>query len=493
MTLFPILVDESIYLRWAEIIDHQGQWFVSLLDAKQPLSYWLYALIRKGLPTLDPLFGPRLVSVCAGLGSTALLFRLGQRLSGNVAGLTAAFLYAVLPFGVLYDRLAYTDALVNLFGIASTLASVEYFRAKLPTLWGAVIIGSLMGAGFFTKSTFALFAGLPMIAALVFRPWDHLLLIRRLVLIYGSALILPLISYLNVPNAPVFGINNLLFHHTSFFPPLALLVSRPLLNVSQNLELLQEYFYCYVTLPVAIAGLISILYLLLRKRVEAWFLAPLLLVPICFEVVALWLLHSRYVFPVVWPLMLLIGAALAESKKRMAVLAMVAVVTPAVVASIAILRHPETQLHQIEYDEFLSAGPYSGYGIREAVAFLKEKNTQSAAPLTLLTDPIFGTPADAFYSYLNLRNGMHVYEAWWLQLPGRRPILPDAPTEVMKSQYERVSAGIIDFPLLSPVYYVTDTNYNKPVDVAERDPHAKLIRRFPKHNGSDFIDIYQLR
>ncbi len=30
-TLFPVLVDESIYLRWAEIIHHQGQWFISLL------------------------------------------------------------------------------------------------------------------------------------------------------------------------------------------------------------------------------------------------------------------------------------------------------------------------------------------------------------------------------------------------------------------------------------------------------------------------------
>jgi len=37
--MFPILVDESIYLRWAEIIDHQGQWFISLLDGKQPLQY----------------------------------------------------------------------------------------------------------------------------------------------------------------------------------------------------------------------------------------------------------------------------------------------------------------------------------------------------------------------------------------------------------------------------------------------------------------------
>ena len=38
--MFPVLVDESIYLRWAEIIDNQGQWFISLLDGKQPLHPW---------------------------------------------------------------------------------------------------------------------------------------------------------------------------------------------------------------------------------------------------------------------------------------------------------------------------------------------------------------------------------------------------------------------------------------------------------------------
>ena len=31
---FPIITDEAIYLRWGEIIQNQGQWFVSLLDGK---------------------------------------------------------------------------------------------------------------------------------------------------------------------------------------------------------------------------------------------------------------------------------------------------------------------------------------------------------------------------------------------------------------------------------------------------------------------------
>ena len=61
LEMFPILVDESIYLRWAEIIDHQGQWFISLLDGKQPLQYWLLTILRK-VSEGDPLLAARLLS-----------------------------------------------------------------------------------------------------------------------------------------------------------------------------------------------------------------------------------------------------------------------------------------------------------------------------------------------------------------------------------------------------------------------------------------------
>ncbi len=81
LSMFPILVDESIYLRWAEIIDHQGQWFISLLDGKQPLTYWILALLRK-ISDADPLLQGRLLSVFAGLLSTIGIFGIGRRLAG---------------------------------------------------------------------------------------------------------------------------------------------------------------------------------------------------------------------------------------------------------------------------------------------------------------------------------------------------------------------------------------------------------------------------
>ena len=111
-TLLPILVDESIYLRWAEIIDHQNQWFISLLDGKQPLTYWLLA-IQRMIWDGDPLAGARLLSVFAGLGSTVGVFAVGRLWSNEIGGLIAGFLYACFPLSLLYDRLAYTEGFVN--------------------------------------------------------------------------------------------------------------------------------------------------------------------------------------------------------------------------------------------------------------------------------------------------------------------------------------------------------------------------------------------
>jgi len=491
MSLFPILIDESIYMRWAEIIDHQGQWFISLLDAKQPFSYWIYALIRQAAPDSDPLFGPRLVSACAGIGSVLLLFRLGRRLAGARAGLLAALFYAALPFGVLYDRLGYTDALVNLSGIAITVVSVEYFSRTALSLRGTLLLGALLGIGFSIKSTFTLFIAVPVLAYLLFQPERRLLGVIRLCQMYAVFLVLPIVSWLCVPNAPQFEVNNLLFHHTSFFPPLDFLIAHPLLVFMQNLQLASEYARCYITVPLTIAGMAAAGWLILRRTREGVFLALLLIPPLLFELTFLWMVHSRYLFPLVWPIPLAAAIAVAEQKRQwVAPVLAVALCVPLLFASGRILINPRAQLHSIEIDEFLSSGPYSGYGIQNAVDYLRRRTSEG--PITVLTDPLFGTPADAIHAYLNLWHGTHVYDAWWLQEPGQ-PICPRQPMEVMKSQYQRVPAGVVDFPTLSRVYYVTDTNYNKWPDVRKREPDANLVARFIKANGVDSIDVYRVK
>ena len=128
---FPFLVDEAIYLRWAEIVASRQQFWVALLDGKQPLGSWIYAAVRAFTP-LDPLLGARLISVVAGCGSTLLIYGIGRRLADSKVGLIAAGMYACFPYAILYDRVAYFESLVNLAGIACFYLSLRALRAPSP-------------------------------------------------------------------------------------------------------------------------------------------------------------------------------------------------------------------------------------------------------------------------------------------------------------------------------------------------------------------------
>jgi 4-amino-4-deoxy-L-arabinose transferase-like glycosyltransferase len=495
LSLFPILVDESIYLRWAEIIDHQGQWFVSLLDGKQPFSYWLYALLRKCLPDIDPLLGARSVSVVAGAVATALLFDLGRRLAGTFAGLAAALFYALLPYGVFYDRLAYTDALVNCFGLAIAVASIRCFREGLPTRTQAAVVGALLGLGMFTKTTVAPFALVPAAAALLWQRDQPGLAGRGLVQIYAIAALLPALSYFVIPKAPNFAISDPFLHHTSFFTPLGVLSADPFVNAGRNGILLADYLHHYVTPMFAAGALASVVYLAAKREPTAALAAAAFIVPVTLQVVVLEYFPSRYVFPHMWPLTLATAVAVdrvsAGIGRAAASLATGCLAISLGVGTTALLYAPQKQLHWIDAGEFLSSGPFSGYGIREAIEYLKREAAQG--PLTVLTDPTWGTPADAIYPYLNRRYGIRVYDAWWTQLSDREPLLPIGRREVMKSQYERVTDGFVDFDRLPRVVYITDTNYQTPADVHRRQPQARLMAKFPKRNGYDSVDVYQLR
>lgn len=494
-SLFPILVDEAIYLRWAEIIEHQGQWFISLLDAKEPLSYWTLALIRMAAPGADPLVSGRLLSVAAGLGTTALLFLLGRRLGGYRAGLSCALFYAVLPYGVLYDRLAYTDALVNFFGVSVTIASLWCFD-RPRSGWGRpVVVGAIFGFGIFTKTTVLLDGLTPLFVALAFGRETPFRRATALAELYTTAAVLPCASFFWIPEAPMFAVHNLLLHHTDFFTPPPILFSHPLINVLPNAVVFFAYLRSYTTLTFLVLSCLAIGRLAAVGARAAWLAIPLLVAPIGFQLFVMQFTQSRYVFPHAWPFALFVALALGtfprlRSPKR-ATLAAAAAAAPLLAGSVCLIHSPGLQLQEDDREEFLGSGPYCGYGIREAVSYLRAEADKS--PITILTDPIWGPPADAIFPYLNLWHGAHVYDAWWMQLSADRRILPVSPVEVMKSQYERIAAGTVDFASLANVFYLTDTNYNRPQAVARREPNARLVARFPKRNGVDSIDVYRLR
>ena len=91
-----------------------------------------------------------------------------------------------------------------------------------------------------------------------------------------------------------------------------------------------------------------------------------------------------------------------------------------------------------------------------------------------------------------LRSGIQVYEAWWTELAPDHPILPPGPIEIMKSQYEREKAGVLDFSKLPRVFYITDSYYHSQEAVRDRQKNAQLVASFPKPMGDKSVDVYRL-
>ena len=210
-------------MRWAEIIEHQGEWFISLLDGKQPLSYWIYAVLRMNIGG-DPLFAARGVSAVGGGLSAGLLFLIARRIAGPVAGFASALLWALFPWSMIYDRMIYAEALVNLLGMAIVYTAIRCFQAEFTWKWtGACALA--LAAAFLVKSTALLFV--PCVAGLALicrrRPWSALAV--RLAVILGAVVAAMLLMVLATPEAPTAETHSTVLHHSSRFATITGLAS----------------------------------------------------------------------------------------------------------------------------------------------------------------------------------------------------------------------------------------------------------------------------
>jgi hypothetical protein len=214
---------------------------------------------------------------------------------------------------------------------------------------------------------------------------------------------------------------------------------------------------------------------------------------------------SRWAFPHFWPWLVIVGMAAAglwetrgrqlvpiSRRKAVAAAAVLLIAGPVLLRSLAMLASPGTRLHPDDASGFLGSSAHVGFGIREAVEFL-DAEAQTRGPFVLLVDPIWGPPADAIVTFLNQRHGIRVYEAWWTQLSATHAILPAGSADVLRSHYERVESGKIDFHALPRVFYVTDTNYYTDAAVKVRQPDAQRVASFPKPDGEHAINVYRLK
>jgi 4-amino-4-deoxy-L-arabinose transferase-like glycosyltransferase len=150
----PVFNDEAIYLDWGwRETNSPGYLYYSLYDAKQPLLMWIFGIMQHIFS--DPLFAGRIVSVFAGLITLVGIYKISINLFNKKVALLSSLLYTVVPIFSFFDRQALMESSIAAIGIWTGYFVIKLAEKK--TYLNGIIIGIILGLGFFIKSSALLF------------------------------------------------------------------------------------------------------------------------------------------------------------------------------------------------------------------------------------------------------------------------------------------------------------------------------------------------
>lgn len=217
----PVFADESIYIRWAQLILHDSKYlFFALNDGKPPLYIWsLLPLLKTGL---DPLWVGRFVSVILGFLSLVIGDRIVKtyqhqlKLKSNYSRLVFAIIFILSPFWFFHQRMALMDTMLVTFIMASwwgllllqqkTSASTKWQQLVVPT----VLAGLTWGLALWTKTPALFWA--PVFVLFAYWPWIKLPLtkpkwsaVARNTILFALAGLLGLLWLALLKVSPSFG------------------------------------------------------------------------------------------------------------------------------------------------------------------------------------------------------------------------------------------------------------------------------------------------
>jgi 4-amino-4-deoxy-L-arabinose transferase-like glycosyltransferase len=166
LTALPVFADESIYIRWAQLIQHSSEYlFFSVNDGKPPLFIW--SLIPSLSLFSDPLWAGRFVGVLVGFGQLIVSDRVLHTLGANKqARLIQAILILITPFWFFHHRMALMDGMLVLWLSLSWWGLLMLNKALVPnkpqllsTLSGILLAGLGWGLALWTKTPALFLAG----------------------------------------------------------------------------------------------------------------------------------------------------------------------------------------------------------------------------------------------------------------------------------------------------------------------------------------------
>lgn len=459
LTALPIFADEAIYIRWAQVMKAEPTLrFLPLSDGKTPLFMWAMMPVFKLIE--DPLLAGRILAVFSGLGTLIGVFILGAMFFNKRVGLWSAFLIAITPYIIFFDRMALVDSLLACFVVWSilfTLILIKYQRIDL-----AMVLGYFMGASLLTKTPAILnIYSLPLAAVtLSFASKGRLKRILKVAGLFSIAGLISFVIYNALRLGP--GFSSLSSRNEDYVRDPMDLLRNPLDPFIPHFRDMVEWWPLLLGYPLIIAIVIGIFFGIVKKNRTLIALLLISLAPTVVEMALLRTFTARYLLFPISPLLIIAAFGLDNLVKFLkrntrivtAALVLILMVWPAYFTNKLLFDFENTPLPKNERQGYMEDWT-AGYGLREIASYLNEESKKGL--IIVGTEGSFGTLPDGLQIYFD-KNRQVVFK------PGGSTISAELREEAKKL----------------PTFYVA--NQNRLKEFADR---VELISRYPKAMPKD--------
>lgn len=470
LTSIPIFNDESIYIRYglAERLEEVSQHY-SLLIGKEPLMPNLYAI--SGLLFNNLLFGARLVTVIFGFLTLWGIYKFCKKYFSERIALIASFLYIICPFILFFDRLALLDSPVGTIEIWSLYFTLELIHKA--DMKKALTLGAIVGSGFWIKSTSYFYFLLPFIALVIYFIKQKKIEAdkSKMFLLFG-AVVLSIFSLLYFdPLYKTLVEQRKIYTYGIFFP-----FSFPFRIFLRNIEVTFSYLFFFQTPLIFLVCIGGIVTSFRNKNFNYQILLLWFLLPLLYMILYLRMPTSRYFLIFSVPSVIFAGIFISSSvsyKKLLGIACLSLTIFICVIYDTFIYFNPLgfSNLFLEPAKSDISGyfhGFASGYGVNEAINYLKEEARAKLIIVIIRNDS--GNPEDAiaaylYYNYPNIK-----------VLPINEPDLKNY--DLLKN----------NLPKDIPIYFVSRGAY-----YVGLEKYFVSEKKFLKPNDSEFVGVQKLK
>jgi len=459
LTKFPLFNDESIYIRYSQIMWDQKLWFHSLVHSgKQPLMYWLFGAFNQFI--YDPIMSARFVSVIFGFLTMIGVLVVSSELFSKKVAFVATVMYIFSPMNLFFNRLALVDSGLSCIYLWLIYLIIMMYKTKNTIFHIVAVI--LLSIGYWIKSTALLFAALYLLA-IVFLIFEKRITKKEIIQMILQTLFISTIILLPLVLRPEYKqATTMIGEYVYSFSEI---ISLPVKRIIDNLFNTFLLFVGYVS-PAIVFSLIFYFQNKKKRRFETVLVLSGIL-PLLIMVVINRAVHSRYILFTTTPLIILTAYYLLKIKIRyllitlftMIVLSNILIISPDMFFNL----FPQKRIFKGESEQYVN-GWSSGYGVKEAINYVQSVNADKPVIVGVRWDS--GNPED----YV---------------------LLMDKYSDDYKSIYldERLStlAQLRQVKDKVDVYLIT--RYNQ---TGNFNAKKVLVKAFSKPRGQERVEVYKI-